>query len=552
MNRRLGLLLALLTLPVAAFAAETQRYLIAAPQQATASSKLRVAANFARFTEDAERRPRTFRNVDAIAANLTEEEARELRNSGQVLVEPIVERHVLDEGDSMPVGTPVGGLATEPQSIPWGIGAVHAADVWPHTRGQGVNVAVMDTGINYEHADLRHAYAGGHNAIDPLLPPMDGHRHGTHVAGTIAAADNTFGVVGVAPSVRLWAVKVLGDNGKGTNENVIAGIDWVIEQSKTVPGRWVMNFSLGSTAYSATEAAIVARAIASGIVIVASAGNKATDTMKWPALYDDVISVGAIDKDFKRAAFSSYGSSLSIMAPGADVRSTIIPGIDESAAVSTATEALAAWQLKGSPYGSIASRIVDCGYGEPHEFPWDVSGRIAFIRRGKIPFREMARNAKTAGAVAVVIQTYESDRSPSGAWTLPPVDPSPEWENYQFPLTVGVLYSVGEKLLAAKENVTVAFTSAEYGEMNGTSMAAPHVSGIVALMLALAPATNVSQIEYVLRQTAHDIATPGWDYETSWGVIDALAAAKYIAYEKFNLPPPVPKPTGRRRAVGGR
>src|SRR6185295_11718477 len=122
--------------------------------------------------------------------------------------------------DSLPDGTDV------PQVTPWGLTMVHAPDVWVATRGENVNVAVLDTGIDATHPDLKDAYAGGYNTFDASKPPVDGHRHGTHVSGTIAAADNAFGVVGVAPHVKLWAVKVLADDGVGTNENIVAGFDW--------------------------------------------------------------------------------------------------------------------------------------------------------------------------------------------------------------------------------------------------------------------------------------------------------------------------------------
>src|SRR5450759_552380 len=91
------------------------------------------------------------------------------------------------------------------QTVPYGIDLVHARDVWPVTRGKGtVNVVVIDTGIDYTHPDLKEAYAGGYNVFTKTNDPKDDHGHGTHVAGIIAAADNDFGVVGVAPEVRLW------------------------------------------------------------------------------------------------------------------------------------------------------------------------------------------------------------------------------------------------------------------------------------------------------------------------------------------------------------
>ncbi|MFP5245156.1 MAG: hypothetical protein ACLGH0_00585, partial [Thermoanaerobaculia bacterium] len=142
MNRPIALILGLLlALPLAA--AEKQRYLIASRDGATAAGKLRVATN---AIDGQERRVRTLRNINAFAADLTAEEAADLQASN-FIVEPLVEREVL--GDFTPATS-----ATEPdettQSIPWGLTAVDAQKVWPVTRGQNVNVAVLDTGIDYE------------------------------------------------------------------------------------------------------------------------------------------------------------------------------------------------------------------------------------------------------------------------------------------------------------------------------------------------------------------------------------------------------------------
>ncbi len=542
------ILLLALTLAAPAFAEPAQRYLVAMRDDAPAS-RLRVTSNAeAAAAHDV----RAFRYVNAFAASLTAEEAAELRQSPHVAsIAPVVERHAdafdAVQTSAIKITTHVDYLR---QSTPWGITAIDAQSVWPVTRGEGVNVVVIDTGVDPEHPDLVHAYAGGFNAFDPTLPPLDDNTHGTHVAGTILAADNGFGVVGVAPSAKLWAVKVLDKEGEGTDENVAAGIDWVVGQSKSLGGRWVINLSLSSGLPSEVEELAVGSALAEGVVIVASAGNSSAPRVRYPARYRGVIAVGAVDKDLRRAGFSSYGAGLSIMAPGVTVPSTMIRGLKKGADVRFGDEMIEGWGLDGSPLGVVEGQIVDCGLGRAHEFPAEVAGRIALVYRGEIPFREKSRNAKEAGASAVVIWNNEPDEKLVTSWSMKPLNgDDPGWETYPFPLTIGVTRLTGIRLLGITGVVTVGYRELPYGNLNGTSMASPHVAGVAALMLSAAPDTPPAQIKYAMEHSATDIYAPGPDFDTAWGVVDALGAVQYAAPEKFGLPEPTPTPSPRRRSV---
>ena len=552
MMKRLAVLLSL-ALTTTAFAAETQRYLIST-RTAPRKDRLRVLSTAADLQKH---RVRTFKNVNAFAADLTPAEVAELKASGDVLViEPVVERHLLGFGDEP---TTNGGLIrySTNQYVPWGVAKVQAETIWPVTRGNDINVAVIDTGIDYEHPDLKHAYAGGVNVFDETKPPLDDHRHGTHVAGTIAAADNGIGVVGIAPNVKIWAVKVLDNQGKGTSESLTAGIDWVVSKAKEVGGRWVVNMSLGSRYGSDIEHAAIGRALAANIVMVAACGNTSLQGLNYPAGYDGIIAVGAAAEDDTLAAFSTYGVGMSVLAPGVRVTSTFRGGSNTSADVITGSTAIDATGIKGSPMGEITGRLVDAGLGYPEDFPSNTPGRIALIQRGEIPFREKARNAKNAGAIAVVI--YNAPELPTDIenWTLVYNDCTPtgcsmppEWQNFEFPLTIGAQNDQVEALKALiNKKVTVGFRAEDYGALSGTSMASPHVAGAAALLLWLAPDLNVAQLTLALEHTAKDLGEAGWDMRTAHGLLDIPAAARFVAPEKFGATDPGPVPPAKKRGT---
>jgi serine protease len=541
MLRKLAVL-AVLLLAMPVIAEETrQRYTIVTNPDAPRPSRLRRLTSNAQ--EKVARRVRTFQNIPAYAADLTPAEAEELRKSaGVTSVDPVVERYASSLSSIAPHYEKY-----DQQITPWGLPIVHIKDVWPATRGESINVAVLDTGIDWTHPDLVAAYSGGINILDDTKPPMDDNFHGTHVAGIIAATDNDFGVVGGAPDVKLWNVKVLDREGKGYDEYTAAGIDWVVEQQRLWGGRWVINMSLGSASLGGKlEGLAVQRAYAAGIVLVASAGNRNQDWLDYPAAYPGVLAVGAIGEDGEKAEFSSYGGGMLVVAPGVAVQSTFLAGQEEISEVTIGAELTESRGLIGSPFGQFTGKIVPCGRGELGQFPANVAGNIALIQRGgELSFREKARNAKDTGASAVVIWNHDASDPKVPLWTLTPKgcgvgenNCEPEWKDYAFPLTVGVTNVKGLELVGkAGQTATVTFLEARYGRLSGTSMAAPHVASTAALLLALDPTLNPSEVQFVIRHTARDTSKPGWDHKTAWGIVDALAAAKFVAPSRFNLPP---------------
>ena len=213
------------------------------------------------------------------------------------------------------------------QTIPWGITRVRAQEAWTHTRGAGINVGVIDSGVDTDHPDLIAAIAGGYNALDGedtgVYEDLLG--HGTHVAGTIAAADNGVGVVGVAPEANLYAVRVFGDANEAWVSDIVEGLLWCVDN-----GIHVVNMSLGLVGgESPLFEEAVATADQAGVVMVAAAGNhnliEPTDVAA-PAVYPQVIAVSSIDSDGGLSSFSNYGPEVDFAAPGSGVESTYLAG----------------------------------------------------------------------------------------------------------------------------------------------------------------------------------------------------------------------------------
>jgi len=206
----------------------------------------------------------------------------------------------------------------------WGVKRIGAGLVHDSgNRGNGIRVAIVDTGIDYTHPDLDENYAGGADFVNNDSDPMDDHGHGTHCAGTVAAEDDGLGVVGVAPEALLFGVKVLSATGSGSWSAIIAGIEWAADN-----GIQVTNNSYGGSGHpgSIVQAAFD-NSYAAGVLHVAAAGNSGAcpppgDTVGYPAKFSSVLAVAATTSTDARACFSSTGPDVEIAAPGSSINST--------------------------------------------------------------------------------------------------------------------------------------------------------------------------------------------------------------------------------------
>jgi subtilisin family serine protease len=213
------------------------------------------------------------------------------------------------------------------RSHQWGLDMIHADEAHLVTTGAGATVAVVDTGIDAAHPDLAGRIGPGFDFVDGDSTPQDGNGHGTHVSGIVAAdANNGIGVDSVAPGASIMPVRVLDNSGSGSDADVSKGIDWATDH-----GADVINLSLGGTIPTSglglqdDMTAAVQRAVDHGVVVVAAAGNDGLPFCENNSLAGKVLCVGAVDKRGNRSFYSSFGSGLSLVAPGG----SDMPGTDE-------------------------------------------------------------------------------------------------------------------------------------------------------------------------------------------------------------------------------
>jgi thermitase len=252
----------------------------------------------------------------------------------------------------------------------WALGTLGAEHAWELSRGTGVTIAVVDTGVDYIHPDLKGRVDIGHDFVDNDEDPMDVQGHGTHVAGIAAAgADDGFGVAGIAPGARILAVRVLDADGAGNYSHVAKGIIYAAER-----GAKVINLSLGGDEQSELLRNAIDYASARGAIVTCATGNEGRTSIGFPARYDSCVAVGATDANDQRAHFSNSGQGIDVVAPGAQILSSTMGGLHEAwdgtsmatPYVSGAAALLVAQGLhRGEVIGALTSTAKDLGAPGP-------------------------------------------------------------------------------------------------------------------------------------------------------------------------------------------
>jgi subtilisin len=298
----------------------------------------------------------------------------QLGNSVQVIKDGIIQLPEMKEAFS-PAGKPGGGGGGggNSQVIPWGINAVNAPPAWATTRGENCYVCIIDSGINRTHPDLAPNIRMGENYINGGSWE-DKNGHGTHVAGTIAALDNSIGVVGVAPNAQLLVAQAFGANGTAEfSDTADAALGCMYMRNQLDPLHQkglVINMSFGSYDISGTSESllrpVLQTAYNEGAILVAAAGNTSGYAVQTPAKWDEVLAVTAMTEDQQLASFSSIARNDATIphmyiAPGVGVNSTWKAGsyklLDGTSMAAPHVSGIAALMLSANSAGIIATDI---------------------------------------------------------------------------------------------------------------------------------------------------------------------------------------------------
>jgi len=441
----------------------------------------------------------------------------------------LVERHAL----RYPLEVPNDPLFSEQ----WALPKVAAPSAWNFTRCEpDVIIAVIDTGVDFHHPDLLqniwmnpgelNGVSGvdddGNGLVDDLRGwdfanedphPLGPDGHGTHVAGVISAlGNNALGIAGVCWNAKLMVLKVQADGALEMESwAVIQAIHYAMDH-----GARIVNCSFGGSADSDFEYEAFGELKDAGILAVCAAGNSGADSDMagkkiYPACYDhdNIVSVAASTQTDGLASFSTFGfNSVDVAAPGVNVKSTLPAStLRESRVVVHTDSGSTSYTAKAMLYAGVTgeegvtAQAFDCGLGYPDDFPAQVSGQIALIQRGEIFFSEKATNAKAAGAQAAIIYNNRVDGiDDEGKEDYFDRDGGTLGEPGDWIPVVSIPKADGEAIKAlGTPLVTVVnkplSTAAAYGVKEGSSSAAPHVSGIAGLILSKSPHLDHVQLK---------------------------------------------------------
>jgi subtilisin family serine protease len=411
--------------------------------------------------------------------------------------------------------TPSGSPYLNGQLVPYGIKMVQA-DQLPDASAGNRKVCIIDSGYDLAHEDLSTNPVTGDN--DPGgtgLWNTDENHHGTHVAGTIAAINNSgVGVVGVNPNrqLKLHIVKVFGADGWAYSSTLASAAN-----KCGAAGANVISMSLGGARANRTEERAFDSLLAGNVLSIAAAGNDGNTRVSYPAGYASVVSVAAIDENKQWATFSQFNKDVELAGPGVNVLSTVPMGAGSDSSLTVGATPYAPGGMDGSPRKTASAPLADFGLGDTTSAT--VAGKVCLIARGTIDFATKVSNCQASGGVGAVIFNNVAGGFGGTLGTTVTTIPS---------MTASDTEGAAMKLQLG-QTATLSVKASNYAYFDGTSMATPHVSAVAALVWSYFPTCTATQIRNSLGKSAEDLGAPGRDTKFGFGLVRAKAAYDRIA-----------------------
>lgn len=455
----------------------------------------------------------------AIAAELTQSAVAELRNN------PDVEYVELDQIRSFKaLYNDDAGDPTTMQLTPY---AVYQSQANQLTLQSGMKVCVIDSGIagsngetGGKNNDFVWSNITGSNDSGTGNWNADGGPHGTHVAGTVGAADNGFGVIGMAPGVPMHIIKVFNNAGWGYSSDLAHAAG-----KCTDAGANIITMSLGGGASNSVEENAFNTFTNNGGLVLAAAGNDGNSVRSYPAGYKSIMMVGANDADNNIASFSQYPSCTSggstddgycveVTAGGVDTLSTYPSGGATVAGLSADGNGFASSAMENT--GSASGSAFFMGTAESTNS--GANGKVCIIDRGNISFHDKVKNCQDSGGTGAVIINnvagmLQGTLGTSNTTSIPAVGAALE----------------DRAALVGASTASISVGAGDYGLMSGTSMATPGVAGIAALVWSNHQSCTGTEIRNALKATAEDSGSAGKDDKFGYGIVKAKAASDYIS-----------------------
>ena len=478
-----------------------------------------------------------FDRLNTVVVTLPGEALRRLETNPFILrVEQDAPRYLFSEAPARPsIQDLAYAVGAQGQTVPYGIDAVQARDVWDQNRdgvvdtgaptGQGRVVCIIDSGYYADHEDLPgKGVVSGYSQIPGENWWEDGFGHGTHVAGTITGLNNSLGIVGVTPgTLTVYIVKIFNNNGSWTNSSDL--IDAANRCANN--GANVISMSLGGSVKVKSEEDAFQQLYDQGVLSVAAAGNDGNNQMSYPASYPSVISVAAVDQNILVADFSQKNNQVELAAPGVEVLSTV-PFL-ETNTLTVDGQVFNGNQIEFAARGTVTGVLVDGGLCDGTG-SW--SGNIVLCERGTNTFFEKVSNVQASGGSGAVIYNnaagnFSGTLGQGNTSTIPAISLSQEDGQYL----------VGNQLGANGDLESISAQGSGYEAWSGTSMATPHVSAVAALIWSADASWTNLQIRAALQQTALDLGASGRDNAYGYGLVQAASALQFLMDHKPTATP---------------